>query len=209
MKLVFSGLLSVLAAAGAIAQPPQPQPSTAPAAPAPARAGAGALPFLPTMQLSSSAWHDNGSIPVKYSQAGHDVSPPLEWSHVPEGTESFVILVHDLDVATSKGDNLVLSWMVWNIPKTKSALPEGLPEGGEMGEGMRQISDSGPYYRGPAAPNSDPPHHYAFEIYALSAVLNVPAVIGGSATPVRTAVEEAMAGKVLAKGVLIGTFQRP
>jgi Raf kinase inhibitor-like YbhB/YbcL family protein len=159
--------------------------------------------------MSSSAWRDGDSIPVKYSQAGHDVSPPLTWSHAPEGTESFVIRIHDLDAATEKGDDLVLSWLVWNIPKTKSALPEGLAQGGEMSEGMRQISDSGPYYRGPAAPNSDPPHHYAFEIYALNALLTVPAVMGNSATPVRTAVEEAMAGKVLAKGVLIGTFQRP
>jgi Raf kinase inhibitor-like YbhB/YbcL family protein len=187
------------------------QPSTPPAATQ--LTGESAAPTralkVPVMQLSSAAWRDGAPIPLKYSQAGHDVSPPLAWSHAPKGTESFVIIVHDLDVATNNGDDFWLSWMVWNIPNTKDSLPEGLGEGGEMAGGMRQISYSGPFYRGPAAPSWEPPHHQAFEIYALSSMLNVPAVMGQSPAAVRQAVQEAMSGKVLAKGVLFGTFQRP
>ena len=92
-------------------------------------------------------------MPLKYTQAGHDVSPQLSWSHAPPGTESFVIMVHDMDAATSKGDEFWLSWLVWNIPKTNTSLPEGMAEGGNLADGMRQISDSGPYYRGPVGPH--------------------------------------------------------
>jgi hypothetical protein len=186
-----------LLAASALAQTPPPARTS------------GAQPPLPTLQLSSPAWHDGGPMPLKYTQAGHDVSPQLSWSQAPQGTESFVIMVHDMDAATAKGDEFWLSWLVWNIPKTNTSLPEGMVEGGNLADGMRQISDSGPYYRGPVGPHSDPPHHFVFEIYALSATLNVPAVMGQSAVPVRTAIQEAMQGKVLAKGVLVGTFQRP
>ena len=61
----------------------------------------------------------------------------------------------------------VLHWMVWNIPATTTALPEAVPQGAESPDGTRQISVTGPYYRGPAAPATGPVHHYVFELYAL------------------------------------------
>jgi hypothetical protein len=73
---------------------------------------------------------------------------------------------------------------------------------------MRQVSVSGPYYRGPAAPATGPAHHYVFELFALDTPLNV-APTGMTPAATRAAVMAAMAGHVRAKGVLVGRYQRP
>lgn len=159
------------------------------------------------MTLTSSAWKDGGVIPPKYAQPGDDVSPPLAWAQVPDGTESFVLIMRDLDAITINGTDIHLYWMLWNIPKDARMIPEGVPELEELPNGTRQISTSGPWYRGPAAPPPGPIHHYAFELYALSAQIDVPAV-GQSPAATEAAVRAAMVGKVLGKGTLIGLFKR-
>jgi Raf kinase inhibitor-like YbhB/YbcL family protein len=165
-------------------------------------------PPRPTaMTLTSSAWKDGGLIPERHSQPGHDVSPALAWDNVPEGTESFVLMVRDLNSVTNTGSDQFLHWMVWNIPKTSRALAEKQSQDAELSDGTRQISSSGPYYRGPAASVFGPAHHYVFELYALSATVDVPAV-GLAPLAAQTAVQTAMAGKILGKGVFTGVFRR-
>ena len=68
------------------------------------------------MTLTSSAFADGGQIPVKYSQAGDEVSPPLAWTGAPDSTASFVLIVHDANAVAGNGLDDVLHWMVWNIP---------------------------------------------------------------------------------------------
>ena len=159
------------------------------------------------MTLSTTAWTDGGVIPIKHSQAGRDVSPPLAWTDPPQTATGFVLLVHDLDAVNQDGATSPLHWLVWNIPATARSLPEGITHGGELPDGMRQISQSGPYYRGPAAPASGPPHHYAWELYAIEGPIDV-AAVGAAPAATRTAVWTAMAGKIRAKATLIGTFKR-
>jgi Raf kinase inhibitor-like YbhB/YbcL family protein len=159
------------------------------------------------MTLTSSAFADGAMLSAKYVQAGDEVSPPLAWSGAPDSTQSFVLIVHDLDAAAGpSGTDDVLHWLVWNIPGTATSLPEGIPHG-PLADGARQISVSGPYYRGPAAPASGSPHHYVFELYALDTMLDVPAV-GASPAATRAAVMAAMAGHVRGKGVLVGRYRR-
>jgi Raf kinase inhibitor-like YbhB/YbcL family protein len=159
------------------------------------------------MKVSTTAWQDGGAIPPKYAQPGRDVSPPISWSSVPEGTASFVLIAHDVDGATGNGTDDVLHWLVWNIPKDATSLPEGVPQSPERPDGSRQISVSGPYYRGPAAPSTGPAHHYVFELFALDTLIDVQSV-GVQPGPTRTAVMAAMAGHVRGKGALVGTFKR-
>jgi Raf kinase inhibitor-like YbhB/YbcL family protein len=145
---------------------------------------------------------------AKYTQAGEEVSPPLAWTGAPDSTRSFVLIAHDLDAATGQaGTDDVLHWMVWNIPGTATSLPEGVPHGPQAADGMRQISVSGPYYRGPAAAATGPAHHYVFELYALDTTIDVPPV-GASPAATRAAVVAAMAGHIRAKGVLVGLYKR-
>lgn len=163
--------------------------------------------FAQPMTLTTSAWKDGGMIPPKHAQPGDDVSPPLSWDRVPEGTESFVLVMRDLDAININGADMHLYWMLWNIPKDARSVAEKLPELEELPDGTRQISMSGPWYRGPAAPPLGPVHHYAFELYALNAKLDIPAV-GQSPAATEAAVRAAMVGKILGKATLIGLFKR-
>ena len=160
------------------------------------------------MTLSSPAFPDGGVIPSRHAQPGRDVSPPLTWGSAPDSTKSFLLVVHDADAATGDGTDDLLHWMVWNIPGTATGLPAGIPQGAQRPDGMRQISVSGPYYRGPAAPATGPEHHYLFELYALDITLPQ-AAVGLPAALTRAAVMEAIRGHVRGKGVLMGRYRRP
>ena len=83
-----------------------------------------------------------------------------------------------------------------------------MPQGNQLPDGTRQISASGPYYRGPGAPASGPAHHYVFELYALDAHDRRAGGWTIAAAHARGG-RQAMAGKIRAKGSLIGLFKRP
>jgi Raf kinase inhibitor-like YbhB/YbcL family protein len=159
------------------------------------------------MTLATSAWPDGGQIPTKHTQAGEEISPALTWSNVPEGIASFVLIAHDVDAAIGAGTDDILHWMLWNIPTDATALPERVPRGAQLPDGTRQISASGPNYRGPGALASGPAHHYVFELFALDTTLDVPAV-GASPPQTRAAVLAGMAGHVRGKAVYVGLFKR-
>lgn len=159
------------------------------------------------MTLATTAWPDGGQIPATYTQAGAQLSPPLTWNHVPDGIVSFVLLAHDLDAPIGTGADDILHWMLWNIPATTRGLQEGVPQGSQLPDGTRQISVSGPYYRGPGAPAAGPPHHYVFELFALDVPVDVPPV-GAPPAQTRAAVATAMAGHVRGKAVYVGLFKR-
>ena len=212
MRIIRSTLLVVVVLAiGVVAQTPGPrpggnQPPAGPLAPG-GPGGGGRRAPVQVMTLTSTAWADGGQIPKKYTQAGEQLSPAMSWSNVPDGIQSFVLIARDLDAAVGNGTDDMLHWMLWNIPGSARSLPEGVPQGSQLPDGTRQISVSGPYYRGPGAPASGPAHHYTFELYALDGPVNVPAV-GQSPTETRAAVMAAMSGRVRAKGVYVGLFKR-
>jgi Raf kinase inhibitor-like YbhB/YbcL family protein len=214
MRSPFRFAVAVLVLAGAMSHPeadarstsvsPEPQRGAG----GPQRGGGGQRGRgVQVMTLSTPAWPDGGTIPAKHTQAGGDVSPPLSWSNVPETATSFVLIVHDLDAATTPGTDDTLHWLVWNIPGAARSLSEGVPQGGTLPDGSRQISVTGPNYRGPGAPASGPPHHYVFELFALDTMLEVPAV-GASPAQTRAAVLAAMAGRVRGKAVYVGLYKR-
>ena len=167
---------------------------------------AGGAP-APAMTLTTTAWADGAPIPAKYTQAGEQVSPALGWTNTPPNTVSFLLHFHDPDVARNRTTDDQVHWLVWNIPATATGLPEGVPQGTELPDGSRQISASGPVYRGPGAPATGPMHHYTFEIYALDTKLDVQP--GADAFETRTNVMKAAQGHILGKAVYVGLFRRP
>jgi Raf kinase inhibitor-like YbhB/YbcL family protein len=170
--------------------------------------GGGRGAGVQVMRLATTAWADGASIPLQYTQAGEQASPPLAWSNVPDGVASFVLLVHDADAAVGNGTDDTLHWLLWNIPGAARSLPERVPQAPQLPDGTRQISATGPYYRGPGAPSSGPAHHYVFELFALDvASLDVPAV-GAQPVQTRAAVVASMAGHVRGKAVYVGLFKR-
>ncbi|HKB14155.1 MAG TPA: YbhB/YbcL family Raf kinase inhibitor-like protein [Vicinamibacterales bacterium] len=182
-------------------QPPAGQPPTG------AQRGGRGRGAVQVMTLTSSAWPDGGQIPAKYTQAGDESSPPLTWSNAPEGVVSYALIVHDVDAAIGSGTDDLLHWMLWNIPATVTALHERAPSAPQLPDGTRQISATGPFYRGPGALASGPAHHYVFELFALDTMIDVPAV-GQSPPQTRSAVEAAMAGHVRGKASYVGLFKR-
>jgi hypothetical protein len=168
--------------------------------------GRGRGPIV-VMTLTSSAFADGARIPEKYAQPGHELSPPLSWTGAPDSTVSFVLIVHDLDSVIGNGTDDMLHWMVWNILGAATSLAEGIPALPQLPDGTRQVSATGPYYRAPGAPASGPPHHYAFELYALDIALDVGAVV--AAPPVaRASVIAAMASHIRGKATLVGLYRR-
>jgi Raf kinase inhibitor-like YbhB/YbcL family protein len=165
------------------------------------------------MILTIPGWPDGGIIPVRFTQAGEQVSPELKWANVPAGTVSFVVNMIDPDVAIQRGTETQPHWIVWNIPATATGMPEGVTVGKELPDGTRQISASGPQYRGPGAPAAGPVHHYTFEVYALDTKIDVAHSTNEQLVPAaletRAAVMKAMQGHVLGKAVYVGLFRRP
>jgi Raf kinase inhibitor-like YbhB/YbcL family protein len=174
------------------------------------RAGA---PAGPPMTMTVAGFPDGGQFPVRFSQAapgvatGEGTSPAISWSNPPAGTQSFVLNMHDEDVARNKTTDDQAHWVVWNIPASATGLPEGVPKGAQLSNGAYQISATGQTYRGPGAPANGPQHHYMFELFALDTTLDVRPTADAFET--RANVMKALQGHVLGKAVYGGLFKRP
>ncbi|UFH52756.1 YbhB/YbcL family Raf kinase inhibitor-like protein [Spirosoma sp. KNUC1025] len=131
----------------------------------------------------------------------------MNWTNAPDGTQSFVLHMHDVDVARNKTTDDVLHWIVWNIPATATGLPEAVPAGAQLADGSYQMNILAPAYRGPGAPASGPLHHYVFELYALDTKLDVKPTAEGPET--RRNVLKAIEGHILGKAAYVGLFKRP
>jgi phosphatidylethanolamine-binding protein (PEBP) family uncharacterized protein len=113
----------------------------------------GGAPAAPPMSMTVSGFSDGGQIPVKYSQAapgvapGEGLSPAITWTNVPAGTQSFVLNMHDMDVARNKTTDDQAHWIVWNMPGSATGLPEGVAKGPQLADGAYQFSATGTMYR--------------------------------------------------------------
>jgi Raf kinase inhibitor-like YbhB/YbcL family protein len=157
------------------------------------------------MALTSSAFQDGGIIPNKYTQASASpVSPQLSWTNVPEGTQSFALILDDPDTALRRTTEEVLHWAAFNIPASKTSLSEGVPNQARLPDGTVQVLNTGkkPGFMGPGA-GCCVYHHYTFQLYALDTKLS----LGPDAS--RTQILSAMDGHVLGKAVVVGRFYRP
>lgn len=175
------------------------------------RGGGAAGP--PALTITIPGFPDGAQIPVRFSQAaegaapGEGTSPAINWANPPAGTQSFVLHMHDMDVARNRTTDDQVHWLVWNIPATATGLPEGVPKGSQLADGSYQISATGPVYRGPGAPATGPLHHYVFELLALDTKLDVKPAADAFET--RAVVAKAVQGHILGKAVYMGLFRRP
>jgi Raf kinase inhibitor-like YbhB/YbcL family protein len=109
--------------------------------------------------LSSSRIQPGKVIPTRFTCAGEDVSPPLSFTAVPEGTAQLAVVLTDLDSVDR------VHWAVRGIPAdtTRLAAGELPPDAVEMTNGFG-VAD----YRGPCPPRGEV-HRYSFTAYALDA----------------------------------------
>lgn len=108
--------------------------------------------------LTSDAFSNNGTIPVAYTCDGSGTSPDLSWTDAPSGTQSFMLLVLDVDAAD------FVHWGVKNISASATSVAaDGVPTGG-----TEFLNDFGlPGWGSPCPPFEDAAHTYVFTLYAL------------------------------------------
>jgi Raf kinase inhibitor-like YbhB/YbcL family protein len=151
-----------------------------------------------TITITSSAFKEGGLIPAKYTCDGKNISPPLNWQQIPDGTKSFALICDDPDAPV--GD--WVHWVMWNIPAEANQLPENIPPVKELPDGTKQGTNdfrrSG--YGGPCPPSGV--HRYYFKIYALDVMLDLPA------STTKRDLLTAMKDHILAEGKLMGKYGR-
>lgn len=194
--LCVISLVALLAACGGGSATPSltPQPSLAP----PTQT-ADMQEKDPVMQITSTAFAQNETIPVKYTCDGADVSPPLAWDGVPADAESLTLISDDPD---APGRTWV-HWVIYNVSSSRSELPEGVQAADTVLDGAVQGTNDfkNVGYGGPCPPRGDP-HRYFFTLYALDTELP----LGLGAT--KQEVLGAMDGHILAQAELMGTYKR-
>lgn len=124
---------------------------------------------MAAFRLTSQAFDHDADLPLRFTQDGDDVSPPITWEGVPEGTKELVLICEDRD-----GDEgVVTHWVVYGIlPDEVSSLPEGLGDQAlvsqddfELYQGLNEWDNSG--WTGPTAADDRGPHRYFFRLNAL------------------------------------------
>jgi Raf kinase inhibitor-like YbhB/YbcL family protein len=170
--------------------------------------GRGRGPAGPPFSISSSALTDLQILPAKYGCAATpvNVSPPISWSNAPAATQSFALMLQDLEPRPMRGVQPFPHWWIWNIPATATSLPEGVANTAELPDGSRQttsqLAGATITYRSPCPP---PPqvHHYVFDLFALDAKLDTLAA-GAS----RDDLNKAMDGHVIGHAVMVVPFHQ-
>ena len=156
-----------------------------------------------SIDLASPAFANGGRLPPRFTADGEGVSPPLLWGTLPEEAESLALIVEDPDAPATQP---LVHAIVWGIPPEERHLAEGAIRAD--GPGSAEGSDVGrnSYFFEGWLPPDPPPghgeHRYAFQLFALAGASD-PGV-----TPGRAALVKAMSGRVLAAGLLTGTYSR-
>ena len=155
------------------------------------------------LTLSSPAFGAAGTIPTRFTCDGPNISPPLAWTGAPSGTRSFALIVDDPDAPDPAAPTRVwVHWVLYDVPASVTQLAEGA-SGAGLPPGAREGRNDGGRrgYGGPCPPIGR--HRYFHKVYALDNELPDLGERAGKAE-----LERAMAGHVLAKAELVGTYQR-
>jgi Raf kinase inhibitor-like YbhB/YbcL family protein len=151
------------------------------------------------LMVTSSAFTSGKTLNERYTQNGENMPPPLAWARGPSGTLSYVVLAEDSGVNRAEP---IVHWIVYNIPGSarnlslegpmEGALPNGAMQGKNV---MGKMSYVGP------KPPAGQTHPYHFQVFALSTKLDI-----DPSNADRTAVLNAMKGRVIASGDVVGNY---
>lgn len=155
------------------------------------------------LTLTSTAFVEGGAIPVTHAlcpDGSGNESPPLAWANPPAGTQSYAVVMRDVDVAAP--DNY--HWVIWNIPASATSLPQGIAAQASpptpAGAKQAHWSFSADYsYQGPCPPAK---HHYRFAVYTF-ATPTIP-IPGGETDPVDA--DAIIQANKTASATLTGTY---
>ncbi len=152
------------------------------------------------MVVVSPAFQEGQPIPKRYTCDGLDISPPLLWKSVPEGTRSFVLIMDDPDAPIGTFTH----WIIYDIPAGVNELGEGVPKADSVESAKQGVNDFGYVgYGGPCPPKGHGFHRYYFRVYALDVES-----LGLTPKATRRQVEERMRGHILGEGSVMGKYKR-
>lgn len=171
------------------------------------RGGTGAI------RVTSLAFADHAPIPVGYTADGDGVSPPVEWSGIPAGTGSVLLVVEDADSPTPQP---LVHAIVAGLPAQDGGLGAGAIDRGRITDaedgggpeatvGRNSLLDAG--WLPPDPPPGHGAHRYVFQVFALADGDRSEPQAGS--TPGREAVSRLIADHAVASGILVGTYERP
>lgn len=182
-----------------------------------------------SLVVTSSAFTNNGPIPVKYTCKGAEFSPPLSFGNIPPETKSLVIIVDNPEATKSvvqqkvcvpnkaaakskKGRQTVKksNIPVYETVQAKCCFTHWviwniepnntfIPEN-FVNETQGLNGSNECRYQGMCPTTGT--HKYHFKVYALDTKLNIPTKSD------KAAVEKVMEGHILAWGELVGTFNK-
>ncbi|HET9257438.1 MAG TPA: YbhB/YbcL family Raf kinase inhibitor-like protein [Pseudonocardiaceae bacterium] len=149
------------------------------------------------LTLTSPAFAEGEFFPVQYTCDGDNISPPLEWSEVPDGAAELVLIFEDID---APGGTQVY-WALYGLNPANGGIEEGkVPVGAVGGKNDYGRTD----WAGPCPPYGfDRPRRFSFTLLAISE----PSGLREGASP-RNDLPYALSGKVLAQAQLTGKYAR-
>ncbi len=150
------------------------------------------------IKVESPAFEEGGMIPTKYTCDGQNISPPLTWDSIPDGTKSLALISDDPDAPMGTW----VHWVLFNMPPNTKELRENIPAKRILDNGAKQgITDFRKIgYGGPCPPSGT--HRYYFKLYALDTEIHLDAGI------TKEQLLDAMEGHILAEGQLMGKYKR-
>ncbi len=175
--------------------------------------------FAASIVFTSPVFNEKRRIPKKstcteISANVPNISPPLAWEGLPDGTVSLALIMDSLEL---EGEERV-HWVMWNMPPSLTGLAEGVEHSDKLPDGTAQGTNGAEEvgYLGPCPPvivttfgmqgsvgegKKRDIERYYFKLYALDTMLDLP--------PSTTKVDllKAIDGHVLAGGELVGERQ--
>lgn len=150
------------------------------------------------IEIKSPAFEEGGMIPQKHTCDGEDISPPLSWNSVPNGTKSLALICDDPDAPMGTW----VHWVLFNLPANVQTLPENMPYQKTLKNGAKQGTTDFKKigYGGPCPPSGT--HRYYFKLYALDTEINL------DAGTTKQQLLKAMEGHIIAEGQLMGKYKR-
>jgi Raf kinase inhibitor-like YbhB/YbcL family protein len=155
------------------------------------------------LRIASPAFANGARLPERFTADGTGVSPPLFWTGVPDEAVRLALIVEDADAPTPSP---LVHAIIWDLPPETEELKEGGiradGKGAADGRDVGRNSDFGEGWLPPDPPTGHGVHNYAFQLFALGDGPDL------GSNPGRSALVKAMAGHVLAAGLLTGTYSR-
>ena len=167
--------------------------------------------------MSSTKFNETRRIPRRYSCTQEDVSPPIAWDNVPEGTVSLALIV-DSDQYPGP---LWGHWVIWGIPSDATGITENIPKTPDVSavgpntmqgtNNEKKIGWAGPcpptvelnFVQGHGGGPRKAAYSYFFRLYALDIELTL-----GSETT-KWDLLRAIDGHIISGGELVGEHVSP